>query len=86
MFLTIMRPQPTFITGRDIIELMIGWALGALVLILYGLHQDIWLWHSATPIVFGVLPIGLAYHVAYSIAIAGVMWLLVRYAWPEGER
>jgi hypothetical protein len=61
---------------------MARWALAFLVIILYALHQDIWLWHTAQPVVFGVLPIGLAYHVAYSILVAGVMWLLVRHAWP----
>jgi hypothetical protein len=66
---------------------MVRWALAALVIVLYALHQDIWLWRTAQPVVLGVLPIGLAYHVAYSIAVAGVMWLLVRYAWPaEGNR
>ena len=57
--------------------------LTALVAALYLLHQDFWLWHTARPVVFGVLPIGLAYHVLYSIVAAGVMWLLVRFAWPS---
>jgi hypothetical protein len=56
--------------------------LAALVAALYLLHQDVWFWHSARPIVFGILPIGLAYHLLYSIVVAGVMWLLVRHAWP----
>jgi len=56
--------------------------LAALVAAIYLLHQDLWFWHTAEPILFGVLPIGLAYHVLYSIVVAGVMWLLVRYAWP----
>jgi len=63
--------------------------LAALVAALYLLHQDVWLWREARPVVFGVLPIGLAYHVLYSIVAAGVMWLLVRCAWPshlEDER
>ncbi|MGH9349641.1 MAG: DUF3311 domain-containing protein [Vicinamibacterales bacterium] len=58
-------------------------ALAVLVVLLYALHQDIWFWHTARPVVFGILPIGLAYHVAYSIVVAGAMWLLVRYAWPR---
>ena len=37
-------------------------------------------------IVFGVLPIGLAYHVLYSIVVAAVMWLLVRHAWPGEDQ
>jgi hypothetical protein len=31
---------------------------------------------------FGVLPVGLTYHVLYSIVVAALMWLLVRQAWP----
>ena len=31
---------------------------------------------------FGFLPIGLFYHAVYSLAVAGLMWALVRYAWP----
>lgn len=60
--------------------------LAALVAAVYLLHQDLWFWHAASPILFGVLPIGLAYHVLYSIVVAGVMWLLVRYAFPEDGR
>ena len=63
--------------------------LTALVAALYVLHQDVWLWREARPLVFGVLPIGLAYHAVYSIVVACVMALLVRYAWPahlEDER
>jgi hypothetical protein len=57
--------------------------LTALVAAVYLLHQDLWFWTSARPLVFGVLPVGLAYHVVYSIVAAGLMWVLVRYAWPE---
>lgn len=57
-------------------------ALTILVFAMYALHQDVWFWQAARPVIFGVLPIGLAYHVLYSIVVAGVMWLLVRYAWP----
>lgn len=56
--------------------------LTALVAAVYVLHQDTWLWRDARPLVFGVLPAGLAYHALYSIVVAGLMWLLVRFAWP----
>ena len=49
---------------------------------LYILHQDIWFWRSARPLVFGFLPIGLAYHAAYCLAAAALMWALTRFAWP----
>jgi hypothetical protein len=54
-----------------------------IVAALYALHQDVWFWNRATPLVFGVLPIGLFYHVAYTLVTAGVLWLLVRCCWPS---
>ena len=63
--------------------------LGLAIAVLYVLHQDLWLWRSARPFVFGFLPAGLAYHAAYCVAAAVLMWMLTRYAWPtqlEGDR
>ena len=61
--------------------------LGLAVLALYAVHQDFWFRDVARPLVFGFLPIGLFYHVVLCLAIAGLMWVLVRYAWPvELER
>jgi hypothetical protein len=54
-----------------------------LVLIVYILHQDFWNWKNAEPLVLGFLPIGLAYHAAYSILAAITMALLVKFAWPK---
>ena len=48
----------------------------------YLLHQDIWFWRTARPLVFGFLPVGLAYHAAYCLAVALLMWALTRFAWP----
>jgi hypothetical protein len=56
--------------------------LALLVLGVYALHQDLWNWHQARPFLFGFVPVGLAYHAAYSGAAALVMWTLVRFAWP----
>lgn len=58
--------------------------LALAVAALYVLHQDIWFWDTARPLVFGFLPIGLFYHAAYSVAVAVLMVLLIRYAWPAG--
>ena len=49
---------------------------------LYLLHQDLWFWRDARPLVFGFLPIGLAYHAAYCLTVAALMWGLTRYSWP----
>lgn len=59
-------------------------ALTALVLVFYALHQDFWNWRTIEPLVFGFLPAGLAYHVAYSLGAAGIMAVLVKFAWPDG--
>jgi hypothetical protein len=56
-------------------------AIGAVGL-LYVLHQDLWFWHDARPLVFGFLPIGLFYHAAFTVASAGALWLVVTLAWP----
>jgi hypothetical protein len=58
------------------------WLVPAAILFLVILHQDFWLWTDKT-LVFGSIPIGLAYHIAYSVAASLVMWLMVRTAWPE---
>ena len=52
-------------------------------LILYALHQDVWFWRSARPLVFGFLPIGLFYHAGFSVVAALLLWLLVAQAWPS---
>lgn len=54
-----------------------------LVIVLYALHQDVWFWRTSQPIVFGFLPVGLFYHVVYTLAVCVVMWLLVKFAWPS---
>lgn len=56
--------------------------LAAVVVALYALHQDVWLWHQARPLMFGFLPVGLAYHAAYCVAVALLMWTLTSVAWP----
>jgi hypothetical protein len=58
---------------------------------LYVLHQDIWFWRTARPLVFGFVPVGLFYHACFSVAASLLMWLLVSQAWPghleeEAER
>ena len=52
------------------------------VLALYVLHQDFWWWTDARPLVLGIFPIGLFYHVVYTLVTALVLWGLVRCCWP----
>lgn len=59
------------------------YSLTLLVLAMFLLHQDFWNWQKTEPLVFGFLPVGLAYHAAYAILAAGMMWVLVTFAWPK---
>ncbi len=54
--------------------------LAALVMVV--LHHDFW-WYGDTSVVLGFLPVGLAYHVAYSVVAAGLWIAAIRYAWPH---
>ena len=56
--------------------------MALVIAFVYALHQDVWLWRSARPLVFGFLPAGLAYHAAYTIGISLLMIVLVRARWP----
>ena len=58
------------------------------IAVVYLLHQDVWFWREARPLVFGFLPVGLAWHGAYCVAVTLLMWWLCRVAWPahlEGD-
>ena len=58
------------------------WFIYSLAVLLAILHQDFWLWDS-TKLLFGFLPIGLAYHILYSI-LAALLWVAaIRFAWPK---
>lgn len=57
--------------------------LPVLVIVLYLLHQDTWFWRTADPLLFGILPVGLTWHILYTLAISLLMWLLVAWAWPD---
>ena len=53
-----------------------------LVVLAFFLHQDVWYWRAATPLLVGVLPPGLWYHAIYALGCAGLMWYLTRAIWP----
>jgi hypothetical protein len=54
-----------------------------IIVAVYALHQDVWNWNEAEPMLFGFLPRGLAYHAAYSVLASALMAVLVAYAWPR---
>lgn len=54
-----------------------------LLVLLALLHQDFWWWNSIDPLIFGFMPIGLAYHIGVSL-VAAILWALaVKYCWPK---
>lgn len=55
--------------------------LYAALVVLYLLHNDLWLWNDAS-LVLG-LPAGLAYHIGFAVVTSIVLTLLVIHAWPE---
>jgi len=59
---------------------LVIWLLVAMLIIF---HQDFWYWNDAT-LVFGFLPIGMAYHIGISLAAAAVWFIACTFAWPEG--
>ena len=67
--------KPVFRSKRSLFLVLLG--------ALFVLHQDLWLWNSPS-LVFGFLPVGLAYHILFSILAALVWYLAIRYAWPRG--
>jgi len=54
-----------------------------LIVLLVVLHQDFWLWHRYEPLLFGFIPVGLAWHAGISVSAAVVGWLAARYCWPN---
>ena len=56
------------------------WPLYGALVVLYLLHNDLWLWNDAR-LVLG-LPIGLLYHVVFCLVTAVVLAMLVKWAWP----
>ncbi|MGJ8695698.1 MAG: DUF3311 domain-containing protein [Verrucomicrobiaceae bacterium] len=57
------------------------WIIIAVFLLLAVLHQDVWNWDKAD-LVFGFMPIGLAYHAAYSLVAAAFWTIVMKVAWP----
>lgn len=54
-----------------------------MIVVLAIAHQDFWWWDQIDPLLFGFIPIGLAYQAGVSI-VAAILWALaVKYCWPE---
>ena len=46
------------------------------------LHQDFWFWTDRS-LVWGMMPVGLAYHMGFSICTAILWFMAVHWAWPH---
>lgn len=57
-------------------------AIWIIFVLLFFLHQDFWNWDNRG-LVFGFLPVGLAYHAAFSLAAALLWASAVKWAWPS---
>jgi len=58
---------------------LIAWLLVVLLMVL---HQDWWLWDNNT-LLFGFMPVGLAWHIGISIA-ASLLWAHICFwHWPK---
>ncbi|MGE3182492.1 MAG: DUF3311 domain-containing protein [Phycisphaerae bacterium] len=54
-----------------------------LLVLLMVLHHDVWNWKTHEPLIFGFVPIGLAWHMGISLG-AGLVWFLaVKFCWPQ---
>jgi len=51
-----------------------------LLLLLYALHTDVWYWNDESSVMG--LPIGITYHVLWTLLVSVAYWLVVRHAWP----
>lgn len=47
------------------------------IALVVALHHDVWLWNDRT-LLGGVLPVGLAYHLAYTALASATLWALGR--------
>ena len=55
-----------------------------LFFVLLILHQDGWAWSDDT-LVFGFMPMALAYHAVFSLACAVLGGLAIKFLWPHEQ-
>ena len=58
------------------------WVLGLLIAALIVIHQDLWAWPQAEPLVGGYMPEGLWYHALFCVLSSVMLAILVLVAWP----
>ncbi|MEM1355807.1 MAG: hypothetical protein AAGC44_07825 [Planctomycetota bacterium] len=50
--------------------------------LLFVLHQDFWNWENKG-MVFGFIPVGLAYHAGFSLCAVTLWGCAIKWAWPS---
>ena len=55
--------------------------LYVVIVIVYLLHNDLWFWDDPT-LILGI-PVGLFYHALYCLAASVMLFLLIKFAWPQ---
>ena len=61
---------------------LLPWLLAGVALAVVVLRHDYWNWDTPHPLLFGFLPVALWWQALVSLLAAGMMWLMVRFAWP----
>ena len=47
------------------------------------MRHDYWNWDTPYPLLFGCLPVALWWQAVVSLSACALMWLMVRFAWPQ---
>ncbi len=56
--------------------------VACLFLFMLVLHQDFWWWDNDS-LIFGFMPVGLAFHALFSILCAVLGWFAIKTIWPH---
>jgi hypothetical protein len=57
--------------------------LTLVAIVVFVLRHDYWNWDTPVPLLFGFLPAGLWWQGLVSLLACVMMWLMVRFAWPQ---
>jgi hypothetical protein len=57
--------------------------LTIVAIVVFVLRHDYWNWDTPYPLLFGFLPVGLWWQGLVSLLACVMMWLMVRFAWPQ---
>lgn len=58
-------------------------AVVLMVVAVYVIHQDFYLFKEYKPLAFGFLPVGLWFHGLFAILCAVMFWILGKTVWPK---